>query len=168
VNEVRTAQRAAATDDAQYQQTLAQTSSLTRDTLHTMVLDRVLNRAAKEAGVGVTRSDVEQMRQGLEQQAGGSKALQSAWLQQYGVAPQRLDDSLRTEVQAQKLAGALGVDMNTTDGKAAFWTAMAQASKELGIKLNPRYGTWDVQKSSRVDARTPWVKEVTVTPGQQA
>ncbi|GAA3789890.1 SurA N-terminal domain-containing protein [Streptomyces chiangmaiensis] len=168
VNEVRAAQRAAATDDAQYRQTVAQTSSLTRDTLHTMVLDRVLNRAAKEVGVSVDRSDVEQMRASLERQAGGSKALQSAWLQQYGVAPRRLDDSLRTEVRAQKLASALGVDMNTTDGKAAFWTAMAEASKELDIKLNPRYGTWDVQKSSRVDARTPWVKEVTAAAGQPA
>ncbi|MER6122730.1 SurA N-terminal domain-containing protein [Streptomyces sp. NPDC001795] len=168
VNEVRTAQRAAAPDDAQYQQTIARTSSLTRDTLHSLVLDRVLDRAAEDAGVTVTRRDVEEMRMGLEQQAGGSKALQSAWLQQYGVAPQRLDDNLRAEAEAQKLAAALGVDMNTTDGKATFWKAMSQASKELRVDLNPRYGAWDVQKSSRVDAKTPWVKEVTAATQQPA
>jgi hypothetical protein len=38
---------------------------------------------------------------------------------------------------------------------------MSAASKELNVDLNPRYGTWDVQKSSRVDAKTPWLKEVT-------
>ncbi|MFC3572795.1 SurA N-terminal domain-containing protein [Streptomyces yaanensis] len=167
VNEVRTAQRAAATNDAQYAQTLARTGSLTRDTLHSLVLDRVLRRAAKDAGVSVTRRDVQEMRASLEQQAGGAKALRSAWLDQYGVAPQRVDDSLRTEIEAQKLAAALGADMNTTDGKAMFWKAMSQASKELHVDLNPRYGTWDVQKSSRVDAKTPWVKEVTAATTQQ-
>ncbi|WP_055490265.1 SurA N-terminal domain-containing protein [Streptomyces sp. TP-A0356] len=167
VNEVRAAQRAAAPDDAQYEQTVARTSSLTRDTLHSLVLDRVLDRAAKDARVSVTRRDVEQTRTSLVQRAGGTEALQSAWLQQYGVAPARLDDSLRTEIQAQKLAAALGADMTTTDGKATFWKAMSQASKELHVDLNPRYGTWDVQKSSRVDARTPWVKEVTAAAQQQ-
>ncbi|MEU6096465.1 SurA N-terminal domain-containing protein [Streptomyces sp. NPDC047079] len=168
VKEVRAAQRAAIPDDAQYQQTIARTSSLTRDTLHSMVLDRVLDRAAKDAGVSVTRRDVGRLRIGLEQQAGGAKALQSAWLDQYGVAPRRIDDNLRTEVEAQKLAAALGADMNTTEGKAVFWKAMAQASKELNVDLNPRYGSWDVQKSSRVDAKTPWVKEVTAAGARQA
>ncbi|POX54341.1 SurA N-terminal domain-containing protein [Streptomyces sp. Ru72] len=167
VDEVRAAQRAAATDDAQYQQAVAQTSSLTRDTLHSLVLDRVLDRAAKNAGVSVTARDVEQMRADLQAQAGGAKALQTVWLQQYGVAPQRLDDSLRTEVEAQKLAAALGADMSTTEGKAGFWKAMSQASRELHVDLNPRYGTWDVQKSSRADANTPWVKEVTAAAAQQ-
>ncbi|MFF4960429.1 SurA N-terminal domain-containing protein [Streptomyces sp. NPDC001222] len=167
VKEVRTAQRAATPDDTQYQQTIARTSSLARDTLQSLVLDRVLDRAAGDAGVSVSRRDVEQMRANLERQAGGARALQSIWLEQYGVAPRRIDDNLRTEVQAQKLSAALGADMSTADGKATFWKAMAQASKELNIDLNPRYGTWDVRKSSRVDAKTPWVKEATAAAAPQ-
>lgn len=170
VNEVRAAQRAAALDDAQYQQMLARTGTLTRDTLHSLVLDRVLDRAAGNAGVHAASEDVQRMRASLEQRAGGAKALQSVWLQQYGVAPERLDDSLRTEVEAQKLAAALGADMNTPDGKATFWKAMSEASKQLRIDLNPRYGTWDAEKSTRVDTKMPWVKEVTgaATPPQTA
>ncbi|MFG2435074.1 SurA N-terminal domain-containing protein [Streptomyces sp. NPDC048508] len=167
VNEVRSAQRAATKDEAQYEQAIAKTGTLTRDTLHGMVLDRVLDRAAKNEGVTVTRKDSQQMRSALEQQAGGSKALETAWLQNYGVAPRRLDDSLRTEIEAQKLAAALGADMNTTDGKAVFWKAMSTASKQLHVDLNPRYGAWDVQKSSRVDAKTPWLREVTSAGTQQ-
>ncbi|MEV7345727.1 SurA N-terminal domain-containing protein [Streptomyces sp. NPDC093544] len=161
VNEVRTAQRAATTDEAQYKQAVSQTSSLTRDTLHTLVLDRVLDQAAKNAGVSVSRKDTQQLRTSLEEQAGGAKALESAWLTQYGVAPKRLDDSLRTEIEAQKLAAAIGADMNTTEGQATFWKAMSEASKKLDVDLNPRYGAWDVQKSSRVDVKTPWLREVT-------
>ena len=163
VNEVRTAQRAAVKDDAQYKQAVSQTAGLTRDTLHGMVIDRVLHRAAQDAGVSVTPKEVQQMRTGLEQQVGGSKALQTAWLQQYGVAPQRLDENLRLQLEAQKLAQALGADTS----KPAFWNALSKASKELHVDLNPRYGTWDVQKSSRVDAKTPWVREVTATGTQQ-
>ncbi|MER7836100.1 SurA N-terminal domain-containing protein [Streptomyces sp. NPDC096040] len=157
VNEVRQAQRAAVPDERQYQQVLAATSSLTRDTLHNMVLDQVLHRAAQDAGISVTRKEIQQMRTGLEQQAGGSKALQNAWLQKYGVAPKRLDDNLRLQLEAQKLAQLLGTD--TT--QPAFWKALSKASQELHIDLNPRYGAWDVEKSSRVDAKTPWVREVT-------
>ncbi|MET8982003.1 SurA N-terminal domain-containing protein [Streptomyces sp. NPDC004539] len=157
VNEVRDAQRSAVEDDAQYAQAIAQTGTLTRDTLHGMVLDKVLQKAAENAGVTVSRHEVQQMRAGLEQQAGGSEGLETAWLQQYGVPPQRLDENLHLQLEAQKLAAKLGTDTS----QPAFWNALSAASKELGVDLNPRYGGWDVQKVSRVDAATPWVREVT-------
>ena len=163
VTEVREAQREAVPDDAQYAQAIAKTGTLARDTLHGMVLDRVLHRAAEDAGVTVTRKEIQQMRTGLEQQAGGAKTLETAWLQQYGIPPQRLDENLRLQLEAQKLAGKL----DTTTQEPAFWQALSEASKDLNVDLNPRYGTWDVQKSSRVDAKTPWVREVSATGTEQ-
>ncbi|CAL9540722.1 SurA N-terminal domain-containing protein [Streptomyces sp. Tu 3180] len=157
VEEVRAAHRAAVPDEAQYEQAVARTGSLTRDTLHGMVLDRVLQHAARDAGVTVTPREVQRMRSGLEEQAGGAEALEAAWLQQYGVPPRRLDENLRLQLEAQKLAERLGTDT----GRPEFWKALSEAGKDLGIDLNPRYGTWDVEKSSRVDARTPWVRDVT-------
>ncbi|PAZ11955.1 hypothetical protein CLM62_33105 [Streptomyces sp. SA15] len=163
VNEVREAQRAAVPDEAQYEQAIAKTGTLTRDTLHNMVLDRVLHRAAQDAGVTVSRKELQQMRSALEQQTGGAEALEAAWLQEYGIAPERLDENLRLQLEAQKLAAKLGTD--TSD--PAFWNTLAKASKDLDVDLNPRYGSWDVQKSSRVDAKTPWVREITATGTQQ-
>ncbi|MFI5686037.1 SurA N-terminal domain-containing protein [Streptomyces sp. NPDC051636] len=163
VNEVRQAQKAAVPDETQYQQVLASTSSLTRDTLHNMVLDRVLHRAARDQGITVSRQEIQRMRARLEQQTGGSKGLEATWLQKYGIAPGRLDDNLRLQVEATKLATKLGTD--TT--QPAFWKALSTASEELHVDLNPRYGTWDVQKSSRVDAKTPWVREVTASGTQE-
>ncbi len=168
VNEVRTAQRAASADDARYEQAVAGTGTLTRDTLQGMVLDRVLDRAAADAGVNVTRKEVQGFRTSLEGQAGGAQALETAWLQQYGVAPQRLEDNLRTEIRAQKLAAALGADMSTDQGKAVFWRALSEVSGELGVDLNPRYGTWDVETSTRADAKTPWIREVTAAARRPA
>ncbi|KUM72043.1 SurA N-terminal domain-containing protein [Streptomyces sp. ISL-22] len=157
VGEVRAAQRAAVSDDAQYAQVIAKSGTLPREVLHNLVLDRVLHHAAQDAGVTITRKELQRMRADLEEQVGGAKALETAWMQQYGVPPQRLDENLRLQLEAQKLAEKLGTDT----GKPAFWNALAKASKDLGISLNPRYGTWDVQKSSRADAKTPWVREVT-------
>ncbi|CAM5330273.1 Lipoprotein OS=Streptomyces tendae OX=1932 GN=GUR47_27795 PE=4 SV=1 [Streptomyces tendae] len=163
VDEVREAQRAAVPDDTQYQQVVARTGTLTRDTLHGMVLDRVLHRAAQDAGVTVSRKEVQGMRGELEEQAGGPEQLETVWLQQYGVAPDRLDDNLLVQLEAQKLAQSLGTDTSRPE----FWQALSEASKKLDVDLNPRYGTWDVQKSSRVDTRTPWVREITAAGSQQ-
>ncbi|WP_171108326.1 MULTISPECIES: SurA N-terminal domain-containing protein [Streptomyces] len=163
VNEVRAAQRAAVDDETQYAQVIAKTGSLTRDTLHGMVLDRVLHRAAQDAGISVSRKEVQEMRDGLQEQVGGAKALETTWLQQYGVAPQRLEENLRLQLEAQKLAAKLGTDTS----QPAFWKALSDASQKLNVDLNPRYGSWDVQKSSRMDAKTPWVREVTAGQGEQ-
>ncbi|WP_210576423.1 SurA N-terminal domain-containing protein [Streptomyces sp. GESEQ-4] len=159
VSEVREAQRAVVADEAQYEQAIAKTGSLTRDTLHGMVLDQVLHRAAQDAGVTVSRKEIQEMRASLEEQAGGAKGLETTWLQQYGVPPERLDENLRLQLEAQKLAERLGTDT----GQPAFWQALSEASDKLNVDLNPRYGAWDVEKSSRVDAKTPWVREVTAT-----
>ncbi|MBQ0829507.1 SurA N-terminal domain-containing protein [Streptomyces tagetis] len=156
VGEVREAQRAAVPDDEQYQQVVARTGSLTRDTLHSMVLDRVLHRAAEDAGVSVSRKEVQHMRTGLEQQAGGARELETVWLQQYGVPPVRLEENLRLQLEAQKLAEHLGTDTSRPE----FWKALSAASEKLDVDLNPRYGSWDVQKSSRVDSGTPWLRDV--------
>ncbi|GAA2922550.1 MULTISPECIES: SurA N-terminal domain-containing protein [Streptomyces] len=163
VGEVRAAQRATVRNDAQYQQAIARTGTLTRDTLHTMILDRVLHRAAEDAGVTVTRREIQEMRSGLEEQAGGAEGLETTWLQQYGIPPERLDENLRLQLEAQKLAEKLGTDTSRPE----FWKALSDASKDLNVDLNPRYGAWDVQKSSRADAKTPWVRDVTTAQTQQ-
>lgn len=164
VGEVRDAQRAASPDEKSYAQAVGQSGGLSRFTLQSMVRDQVLERAAKDAGVSVSRAEVERMRAGFARQAGGDKALQKAWLQQNAVAPARLDDSLRTEVAAQKLYQALGADPQTQEGQAAFWKALSTAAKKMKVDVNPRYGTWDVSKSARADATPKWLRDVTKPP----
>ncbi|QFQ97952.1 hypothetical protein F9278_19000 [Streptomyces phaeolivaceus] len=172
VNEVRTAQRAASTDESQYQQVVAQSSALTRNTLNSMVLEKVLDQALTDADVTVTRKEVQGYRSDLEAQAGGAEALETAYLQRYSVAPEQLDESLRSDVEVQKLSAALGADLNTQEGGVAFWKALSEASKKLDVDLNPRYGSWGVDPTSGrvglLDAKTPWLKEVTGTGSRSA
>ncbi|RFU87885.1 hypothetical protein DY218_04695 [Streptomyces triticagri] len=168
VGEVRTAQQQATEKSGDYAQAVEKTGGLTRSTLQSMVLDRVLHRAAADAGVRVSRREVQELRDQVEKQSGGRKAFEAGWLQQYSIAPGRIDDSLRTEIEAQKLYAALGVQPQTEEGQAAFWGALSDASKALKVDLNPRYGSWDVTKSRRVDAKTPWLREVSAKDSQKA
>ncbi|WP_367322595.1 SurA N-terminal domain-containing protein [Streptomyces sp. HUAS ZL42] len=163
VKEVRAAQRAAVPDETQYSQAIAQTGGLARDTLHGMVIDLVLQRAAQDAGVTVSRNEIQKLRDELEKQTGGPQALEAAWLQQYGIPPQRLDDNLRLQLEAQKLAEKNGIQTNDQ----AFLDVLSEASEELNVELNPRYGSWDVKKVARVNAETPWVRDVTSSGTQQ-
>ncbi|MGW0603297.1 SurA N-terminal domain-containing protein [Streptomyces sp. NPDC002644] len=156
VREVRDAQRAAVSDDDQYRQVVAQSGSLARFTVQGMVLDRVLHHAAEEAGVTVSRKEVQDLRTNLERQLGGRQGLETTWLQQYGVAPERLEENLRLQVAASELAQRLGTATDTPE----FGKALAASSKDLGVDLNPRYGTWDAEKSARADLKTPWVRDV--------
>ncbi|WP_327355553.1 SurA N-terminal domain-containing protein [Streptomyces sp. NBC_01304] len=168
VGEVRAAQQSATAKSGQYEQAVEKTGSLTRDTLQSMVLDKVLHRAATDAGVTVSRKEFQDLRAKLETQAGGAKALEMGWLQQYSIPPSRIDDSLRTEIEAQKLYEKLGVDPSSDEGQAAFWSALSKASKALKIDVNPRYGKWDVTKSQRADATTPWIREDSAAARKQA
>ncbi|MER7200458.1 hypothetical protein CG723_36745 [Streptomyces sp. CB01635] len=170
VNEVRDAQQAATKDDQQYEQAIAKSGGLTRNTLHSMVFDRVLHRAAADAGVTVTRRQIQERKAAMAQQAGGARQLELALLEQYSIAPERIADSARTDLEVMGLAQKVGANMQSqseTD-QAPFWKALDQASKELNVDLNPRYGTWDIAKShGRADAKTPWVREVTSPKTEQ-
>ena len=54
---------------------------------------------------------------------------------------------------------------------AIFWKALSEASEKLDVDLNPRYGSWGIDKASGrvglLEAKTPWLKEVTGTGSQQ-
>ncbi|MFE7837870.1 SurA N-terminal domain-containing protein [Streptomyces sp. NPDC057474] len=172
VNEVRTAQRTASVDQNQYQQVVAQSGALTRNTLNGMVLEKVLDQALEDAGATVTRKEVQKYRSDLQAEAGGAEALETAYLQRYSVAPEQLEESLRSDVEVQKLAASLGADLNTQEGGIVFWKALSEASKKLDVDLNPRYGSWGVDPTSGrvglLDAKTPWLKEVTGTGTQES
>jgi hypothetical protein len=164
VTEVRDAQQAATRDETQYKQLVESGGPLARNTLNAMIRTRVLHRAATDAGVTVSRAETQAMRSAYEKRAGGAAQLEAAFLQQYGIPPQRLTEAMRTEVEAGKLTQAIGADTQTKEGKAAFDKALADASKELNVSLNPRYGTWDAKLNTRADARTPWIADVSKQP----
>ncbi|MEU2669809.1 SurA N-terminal domain-containing protein [Streptomyces sp. NPDC007164] len=161
---VREAQR----DSKDAAQLIDKSGQLSRAKLHGLIFDRVLDRAAQDAGVSVNRNEIQQMRKAAAAQSGGEERLRTAMLQQSWVAPDQIDAVLREQVQLTKLAQALGADLQQPAGQQAVGEALGKASKALRVDVNPRYGSWDNKQTQLADYKAPWINRVTKPAGAAA
>lgn len=153
VNAVRAAQNKLENAD----QVRERSGNLQKVTLYSMVLDRVVSRAAKDEGVSVSRSELQKFRHNQEAVYGGAETLRVMLLQQQGVAPSQIDDFLRTELTVQTIARQRGVDLRTAQGREQVGAILEKASKELDVDVNPRYGTWDSKKLTITTTSDGWL-----------
>ncbi|MER5496993.1 MULTISPECIES: SurA N-terminal domain-containing protein [unclassified Streptomyces] len=161
---VRKAQRGA--QDAS--QLIDKSGQLSRAKLHGIIFDKVLDRAAKDAGVTVNRNEIQQLRKAAAAQSGGEARLRTVMLRQSWVAPGQIDTVFREQVQLTKLAAALGVDIQQPAGQQAVGEALTKASKALRVDVNPRYGTWDDKQTQLAGYKAPWISQVTKPEGVSA
>ncbi|MER6118607.1 hypothetical protein E6R60_36070 [Streptomyces sp. A0642] len=163
VADVRKAQKAS----EQAAQITNQSGQLGRAKLHGLILDRVLDKATADAGVTVTRAEIQQMRQQAVAQYKGEDGLRAAVLQERWIAPGQIDAFLREQVQLTKLGQALGADPSTPAGTKILGEALTKASKALKVDVNPRFGTWNNQQIQLAEYKAPWITQVT-KPAQSA
>ncbi|MFE9399481.1 SurA N-terminal domain-containing protein [Streptomyces flavidovirens] len=156
VKDVRQAQQAS----PQSAQLIGSTGELGRAKLYDLIVDKIVQRAADDAGATVSRKEVQRARGEAVEQAGGEEQLAAMYLQQRGVAPDQIDEALRRDVLVGKLAAKIGAT-NTPEGQQKVNEAFVAASKALDIDVNPRYGTWDDEKMQLGDYKTPWITQVT-------
>ncbi|WP_028810824.1 SurA N-terminal domain-containing protein [Streptomyces flavidovirens] len=156
VRDVRQAQQAS----PQSAQLIGSTGQLGRAKLYDLIVDKIVQRAADDAGATVSRKEVQRARGEAVEQAGGAEQLAAMYLQQRGVAPDQIDAALRRDVLVGKLAAKIGAT-NTPEGQRKVNEAFVDASKALDIDVNPRYGTWDDEKMQLGDYKTPWITQVT-------
>ncbi len=161
VNAVRDAQRAAPRGE----QLIKGSGQLTRATLDGLIRDRIVKKAAKDAGVSVTRREVGQARAQLQAQAGGSKKLKQVLLQQQAIAPGEIDNRLRMQLLVDKIAKAEGIDPRSQQGPAELNDKFSKTSAAMHVDVNPRYGKWDTKKATLGNASDPWLRDLT---GRQA
>lgn len=153
---VRDAQRAA----PQGEQMIKQSGQLTRATLDGMIRERIVEQAARDAGVGVSRREVQQSRARIEQQAGGRKQLETSLLRQQAIAPDEIDDRLRMQIRVEKIAKAERINPQSPQGNQRLNAKLAEVSKAMNIDVNPRYGKWDQRKSTLANSSTPWLRDL--------
>ncbi|GAA2385196.1 SurA N-terminal domain-containing protein [Streptomyces glaucosporus] len=164
VRAVREAQR----ESEQGAELIRNTEQLARGTLHGMVFERVLERAAEDAGVRVTRRDVQQAREAAEHRMGGPEELKAMMLQQRAAAPREIDGMVRIQLLIQKLGERLGANQQTPQGQEKLRSALEKASKDMDVTVNPRYGTWDDEQITLADIEQPWIREVSNPKPRQA
>lgn len=157
VRDVRDAQEAS----PQAAELIKNTGQLGQVKLNSMIFDRILQKAADDAGVTVSRKEIQTTRQAAAQQSGGEDQLAAMLLQQGALTADQIDTAIRREVLMSKLAASLGANTTTPEGQQQVLGTLVKTSEKLGIDVNPRYGAWDVKQVRLGEARTPWLTQVT-------
>ncbi|MFP8964399.1 SurA N-terminal domain-containing protein [Streptomyces nanhaiensis] len=159
--------RAAQNESDRSAELVRNTEQLTRGTVGSLVFERVLERAAGDAGVTVSRGEVQRAREEAERNVGGPEALEAMMLQQRAVAPDEIDRAVRSQLMVQKLAEKLGANLQTPQGQQEITQALAEASEELDVTVNPRFGAWDDKQITLTDTKEPWIRNVSSPDPQQ-
>ncbi|WP_345044494.1 SurA N-terminal domain-containing protein [Streptomyces sannanensis] len=161
VKEVRAAQGR----QPQAAQLIGNTGQLSRIKLRDMITVLVVERAAADVGVTVSRKEVQEEYRAAVAQSGGEQAFAARLLQGNALAPGQIEQAVRTQILVTKLAAALGTELGSPQAEQKIGTALSAASKELHISVNPRYGSWDDVNVRLGDYRTPWVTQVSQAAG---
>ncbi|MFE7127382.1 SurA N-terminal domain-containing protein [Streptomyces sp. NPDC057617] len=163
VREVRDAQESTP-DGAQL---VKSTGQLSQAKLNSLIFDRILQEAADEAGVKITRREIQTTRQQAAAQSGGEKQFAAMLLQQGALSAGQIDSAIRREVLLNKLAQALGANTMTPEGQQVVLADLTKTSEKLGIDVNPRYGSWDYKPVRLGEAKLPWITQVTQQAPEQ-
>ena len=148
------AYRTAAAKDAGAQEAAGEAQK----TLGLLVAAQLVDQALAAQGGTVTQGEVQQAEASYLQQAGSAQALRQAIVENLALAPSDLDTYARFEVGRMKLLQHAGVDPTSTSADAAFQKIIQKAGQDLGVTVNPRYGSWDAKTLSLGAPNQPWLK----------
>ncbi|GJF34720.1 lipoprotein [Kitasatospora sp. NE20-6] len=146
-----------ATAEAAPEAAAQEQAGLVRRTVAGLVLDRVISRALADRGLTVTDGEIAQVRDADAQLLGGEAALRRELLLRQGVAAADVPDFYRQQLGIRAIAAAAGQDARTEQGDAVVRKALADAGTALKVEVNPRYGRWDPQRITLVEADTDWL-----------
>ncbi|MFC5906172.1 SurA N-terminal domain-containing protein [Streptacidiphilus monticola] len=129
-------------------------------TLDLLIQDRVAQGALARAGLTVTQGEIDRAEAAYQQQFGSREALAAALAKNVGVSPNDLDVWMRLMIAQDKLLRAAGVDPNDEAARQAGWSKLLAAEgNRLGVKVNPRYGSWSPAADRAIGpAAQPWLK----------
>lgn len=119
-----------------------------RQILDSMIRSKVIETAARNAGVSTTEGEVAEQLDRILEQVGGRRKLVRALVEGESaqvIPPSRLDDAVRDNILVNKLVEkvAAGEDPNSPQVGQQMNKGFRDASRSLAIEVNPRYGTWD-------------------------
>ena len=125
---------------------------LNRGQLRFKILMHTFDEIAKELDLEITTSQVVSRKQQIAQSLGGESELPKN-LVNAAIALQDFDTYVRAILISERITSALAqsgvpeAEVPTQLGKL-----LSAKAKELGVKINPRYGFWDVEAGDVVAA----------------
>ena len=117
--------------------------ALNRGQLRFHLLTELLREVGKEIKISVSKAEIDTRRQSITDQVGGADALPNA-LVGAGIAPKDFDQYIEAISLSDKISQALSAaGVTEADMGAQIQKLVVAKAKELGVTVNPRYGTWD-------------------------
>lgn len=118
-------------------------STLNVSQLRFHLLGTLLRELGQELKLNVTKAEIDTRRASILEQVGGETALPNA-LVNAGIAPQDLDRYIEAIAYSDKISQKLVTAGVTEDQLGAEIQKLVVAkAKEIGVTVNPRYGTWN-------------------------
>jgi hypothetical protein len=118
-------------------------ATLNRSQLRFLIITKIFDEIAKELKLEVTKTEMATTRQNMIDQSGGEAAF-AGNLVAAQIASTNFDKYIRAIIISDKLSAALQESgVAEADVSAKISELVVAKTKELNIKINPRYGTWD-------------------------
>jgi hypothetical protein len=125
---------------------------LNRGQLRFKILMHTFDEIAKELDLEITSSQVVARKQQISQSLGGDAELPKN-LVNAAIAPQDFDTYVRAILISERITSALAQSgVAEADVANQLGKLLSAKAKELGVKINPRYGFWDVEAGDVVAA----------------
>ncbi|MCW2546775.1 MAG: hypothetical protein JWN96_1235 [Mycobacterium sp.] len=106
--------------------------------LNLLVRAALIDQIATDEGVTVSPAEVATERAAEAKAAGGEKALITT-SEQGGVSAADMDLTVREAALINKLQAKFGGDATSSGNK------LTAAAQKIGVRINPRFGTWDAK-----------------------
>ena len=118
-------------------------ADLNRSQLRFLIIATIFDEIAKELKLEVTKTEIATTSQKLISQSGGESAF-AGNLVAAQIAPSNFETYVRAIIISDKISAALAQSgVAEADISAKLSQLVTAKTKELKIKINPRYGTWD-------------------------
>ena len=118
-------------------------AALNRSQLRFLIIAKIFDEIAKELKLEITNTEITTTRQNMIDQSGGESAL-AGNLVSAQIASTSFDAYIRAILISDKLTAALQQSgVAEADVSKKISELVVAKTKQLKIKINPRYGVWD-------------------------
>lgn len=115
--------------------------NVTSNSLNLLIYLDLLDALAGATGVTASQGEIDAAGKSLLQ-AGATEEQIKASAAQSGIAPNAIPAFLRANVLTPKIQKVLSPNATPEEAQTIFQEALATTARELGVTVNPRYGSW--------------------------
>lgn len=120
---------------------------LTRLMLDRLITTELVEQVAAELDITADQGQLDAVLAAYADQAGGLEALKEFLIQQ-NVPPEELESIIRVNLLAEKIGAEVDPSGTPETQSLALTQYIALFASEVGVTVNPRFGTWDVEQLS--------------------